>query len=238
MKDLLNRSGSASHSAGAFSPAAAAAPHGRSNSAPGTPSGARQRLPRLRYAHKRLLAAAGLGTATMLAVWFALPGEETTVPVVVAGTTIAAGAEVTPAQLKVARYPPHLVPDSAVADPGELLGATTVTQIAPGTPVTETLTLGSAAAISPGYVQVAVTFADQTSAGILRPGHRIRVYSTIDEESTQALTDATVAATTEAQDSLTGRASVTTLTVPESAAARVAKAAPGGLTFALVSDQN
>ena len=54
-----------------------------------------------------------VGLATLIAVWAVIP-QTSGKPVVVAATSLAAGEEITSADLDVRTYPPALIPDSCL----------------------------------------------------------------------------------------------------------------------------
>lgn len=129
----------------------------------------------LAWRSRPLLLIAGVVALALLVARQISPPPPATEPVVVAARTVPSGALLVEADLRVARVPPRLAPDEAVADPGSLTGRTALVELSRGVPVVPSMLdegrFGWTA--PPGTVTVPVRLADAAVAGLLRPGDRI-----------------------------------------------------------------
>lgn len=149
-------------------------PQGRAYRAPMASVLLHVRIALWRLRHLLLLAVV-LGTGWYLARALMAPPPPT-VPVVVTAQDVAAGTELTHADLRVVHLPPSAAPDEpmSVAD---AVGAAPVVALPSGVPVLPAL-LGQDRfdrRPPPGSVTVPVRLADPAVAALLRPGDRIDV---------------------------------------------------------------
>ncbi|MFW6772724.1 SAF domain-containing protein [Nocardioides sp. CPCC 205120] len=134
--------------------------------------------------HRRALGAALLGVAVLVGVQaFATPAPPTT-EVVVAARPVAAGAELTRADLTTLAVPADVAPPAAPSI-DELVGRATAGPIAEREPVTETR-LASVATIAAGAGEVAVPvrLPDPAMADLLRVGDVVDLVATAAEDGT------------------------------------------------------
>lgn len=193
--------------------------------------------------------------ATVLAAWTIVPRTGTE-PVLVAAQDLAPGTELTTEALRTAHYPPGLAPDDALADAADARGAVTGGAIAAGTPLTHTSLIGPDTGLRPeGTVLVPTVFGDAQAVSVIRPGHRLRVFTAesagadaadeADDEgevfpglptaSGALLEDAAVTAVQAPSGGLGQGTTVVTLAVTEEEAAALAREAGSYLSFALLN---
>lgn len=103
------------------------------------------------------------------------PPPAPTTAVIVASRDVPAGTELSAADLGVARFPPHLVPEAALRADDDALGRRTAVALSRGTVLSQTLLAGERFAVTPpaGAVIVPVRLSAASTAGLLRPGDRI-----------------------------------------------------------------
>lgn len=126
--------------------------------------------------HARPLLVGGALVLVALAVVRTLaPPPTPTTAVLVAARDVPAGTALSTADLDLARFPPHLVPDSALRSDGDVLGRRTAVPLSRGTVLGETLLAGERFAVAPpaGAVIVPVRLSTASTAGLLRPGDRV-----------------------------------------------------------------
>lgn len=135
------------------------------------------RQARWQRARLRRIAAAALVAVAVCAAWGLLrPAPEATVAVTVAARPIAAGAKISPADLRTARWP------SSVAVPGVLplstaAGRTATAAIAAGEPVTQSRATRSIWGVLRADEQAfTIPLADPALAGLLSPGDLLDLY--------------------------------------------------------------
>ena len=116
-----------------------------------------------------------VGLATLIAVWAVIP-QTSGKPVVVAATNLAAGDEITSADLDIRTYPPALIPDSAHNSIDAVVGAHAAGTLSTGAPITDDSLLEKGTAPE-GTVLVPVPAADPAAASIIQTGSRVRIYS-------------------------------------------------------------
>lgn len=116
-----------------------------------------------------------VGLATLIAVWAVIP-QTSGKPVVVAATNLAAGDEITSADLDIRTYPPALIPDSAHNSIDAVVGAHAAGALSAGAPITDDSLLEKGTAPE-GTVLVPVPAADPAAASIIQTGSRVRIYS-------------------------------------------------------------
>lgn len=128
--------------------------------------------------------------ATVLAAWMIVPRTGTE-PVLVAAHDLAPGTELTADALRTAHYPPGLAPDDALTDAADTSGAVTGGAIAAGTPITAASLIGPDTGLRPeGTVLVPTVFGDAQAVSVIRPGHRLRVFTTESAENAPGTADA------------------------------------------------
>lgn len=116
-----------------------------------------------------------VGLATLIAVWAVIP-QTSGKPVVVAAKSLAAGDEITSADLDLRTYPPALIPDSAHTSIDAVVGSHAAGALSAGAPVTDDSLLEKGTAPE-GTVLVPIPAADPAAASIIQTGSRVRIYS-------------------------------------------------------------
>lgn len=116
-----------------------------------------------------------VGLATLIAVWAVIP-QTSGKPVVVAAKSLAAGVEITSADLDVRTYPPALIPDGAHNSIDAVVGAHAAGALSAGAPITNDSLLEKGIAPE-GTVLVPVPAADPAAASIIQTGSKVRIYS-------------------------------------------------------------
>ncbi|OLR90312.1 hypothetical protein BJP25_02910 [Actinokineospora bangkokensis] len=122
--------------------------------------------------------------AAVTALWPRSAPE--TVPVLVAAHALAAGAALSPQDVRVVRAPPDLRPEGALAEPAEVAGQVLAGAAAAGEPLTRVRLVGpegTALAAGPGAAAVPVRPADPALSALLRPGSRVDVVAPADASS-------------------------------------------------------
>ncbi len=99
------------------------------------------------------------------------------VAVVVAGRDLAAGTELSAADLAVARLPPDFAPAGSVTDPADLAGRMLAGSVRAGEPLTDVRLVGAGltALLESGQVAAPVRLADLAVAALVRTGDRVDV---------------------------------------------------------------
>ena len=116
-----------------------------------------------------------VGLATLIAVWAVIP-QTSGKPVVVAAKSLAAGDEITSADLDLRTYPPALIPDSAHTSIDAVVGTHAAGALSAGAPITDDSLLEKGTAPE-GTVLVPIPAADPAAASIIQTGSRVRIYS-------------------------------------------------------------
>ncbi|GAA1810299.1 MULTISPECIES: SAF domain-containing protein [Brevibacterium] len=153
----------------------------------------RRRLPSpaagTRVRPRRLLAAACIAGACALLAWLLTPVQGDT-PVVVAAADLAPGTQLTAADLTLVDYPRDFVPSKAFSSIDEAVHKRTSAGVSEGSPLTasavldqQALPAGSTDLIMP------VRLADDESAGLLQPGQRIRLFSSLPEGGSEVVVE-------------------------------------------------
>ncbi|WP_307802299.1 SAF domain-containing protein [Cellulomonas fengjieae] len=122
-----------------------------------------------------------LGIAAGCTVQALRPPDPPTAAVVVAARDIAAGTDLTGADVRVARLPTAVAPRGAVTDPGDVVGSSTAVPLATGIPVLPGLLVADEVQGPPGTVVATVRFADPAVAGLLSAGMRVDVLAATPE---------------------------------------------------------
>jgi Flp pilus assembly protein CpaB len=115
------------------------------------------------------------GLACAVTVGALSPAPPRTVAAVVTARDVAAGAELTSRDVRVARVPPDAVPDGALTSAARARGHTAAATLAAGTIVTPGLVSGDTSARSApdGRVVVALPAGDDPTAALLGPGAHV-----------------------------------------------------------------
>lgn len=192
--------------------------------------------------------------ATALAAWTIVPRTGTE-SVLVASHDLAPGTALQPGDVRVAAYPPDLAPADALTESTAVDGAVAGGAIAAGTPLTSASLVGPDSGIRPeGTVLVPTVFGDSQAVSVIRPGHRLRVFTAHADSSDAGaesddtedlpgaaggsdalLEDAAVTAVHTPTGGMQQGTTVVTLAVSEEEAAALARAAGSYLTFALLN---
>lgn len=189
-----------------------------------------------RVSPRRILAAVCIALACALLAWQLTPDQGDT-PVVVAADDLAPGAELTAGDLTVVEYPREFVPGKTFTAVDEALGRRTSAGISKGTPVTRAAVLdqqalpeGSTDLIMP------VRLADDESAGLLAPGQRIRLFSSLPEGGSEVVVEeVTIARVIEKSGGITNESGqlVSVMLSPDDAG-RIAEFAGLPISFAIL----
>lgn len=197
--------------------------------------------------------------ATALAAWTIVPRTGTEA-VLVAAHDLAPGTSLQSGDVRVSEYPPELAPADALTDSSAVDGAVAGGAIASGTPLTSASLLGPDSGIRPeGTVLVPTVFGDSQAVSVIRPGHRLRVFTAndgTDEANTAGdesggdesgvlpgtagrpdalLEDAVVTAVHSPTGGMGQGTTVVTLAVSEEEASALAHEAGAYLSFALLN---
>ncbi|MBZ5735116.1 SAF domain-containing protein [Nocardioides sp. TRM66260-LWL] len=149
-----------------------------------------RRLRRAVRARRRLIGVLLLGAAAALSLRLLQPPATPTEPVLVAARPLAAGQEVSPGDVRVARYAVGTAPADAVAGAAPVLGRRVASAVGPGEPVTPLRLLGAEVTPrTPGRVALPVRLPDAALVELLHPGERIDLLAT---GSTSAAAGSTV----------------------------------------------
>ncbi|SMY11636.1 SAF domain-containing protein [Brevibacterium jeotgali] len=194
-----------------------------------------------------------LCVATALAAWMLVPRTGTE-EVLVAAHDLAPGTSLQPSDVRVADYPPDLAPADALTESSDVAVAVTGGAIASGTPLTSASLVGPDSGIRPeGTVLAPTVFGDSQAVSVVRPGHRLRVFTAKDgagdagAEADEAglpgaadspdalLSDAVVTAVHTPTGGMGQGSTVVTLAISEEEAAALAHEAGSYLTFALLN---
>jgi pilus assembly protein CpaB len=141
----------------------------------------RATLPRA-LALRRVVAALLVLAAGASALWRA-DAEPRSAPVLVAARGLSGATSLTPADVRVVRAPPDLLPTGALTDPTEVSGRLLAGAAAEGEPITLARLVGAentALAAGPGAAAVPLRPADPTVSALLRPGSRVDVVAVVE----------------------------------------------------------
>ena len=119
------------------------------------------------------MAAALLGCATALVVGQVRPTPPPTVPVAVAARTLAPGAALADADVRLADLPAGLAPSGSHRHTADVVGRVLVVGTPVGLPIVDGLLAGQVSAVPPGTVLAPVRLTDPAVAALLRPGDRV-----------------------------------------------------------------
>lgn len=138
-----------------------------------------RRVRRAVRARRRLIGVLLLGAAAALSLRLLQPPAPSTEPVLVAARPLAAGQEVSPGDVRVARYAAGTAPADAVAGAAPVLGRRVASAVGPGEPVTPLRLLGAEVTPrTPGRVALPVRLPDAALVELLHPGERIDLLAT------------------------------------------------------------
>lgn len=192
--------------------------------------------PASRIRPRRLLAAVCIAGACALLAWQLTPDRNGT-PVVVAAADVGPGAELSASDLSLVDYPRALVPGKSFTAIDDVVGRRTSAGVSKGSPLTRSAVLdqqalpeGSTDLIMP------VRLADDDSAGLLQPGQRVRLFSSLPEGGAEVVVDAvTIARIVEAENGLAPVSGqlVSVILSPEDAG-RIAEYAGLPISFAIL----
>lgn len=194
-----------------------------------------------------------LCAATVLGAWTIVPRTGTE-SVLVAAHDLSPGTALQAGDVRVADYPPELAPAGALTESSAVEGAVAGGAIASGTPLTSASLVGPDSGLRPeGTVLVPTVFGDSQAVSVIRPGHRLRVYTANDgaDEAGADTDDADLPGAAGGTDALLEDAVVTavhtpsggmgqgstvvTLAISEEEAAALAREAGSYLSFALLN---
>ncbi|WP_460703152.1 SAF domain-containing protein [Luteococcus sediminum] len=127
--------------------------------------------------HRRPLAALCAACAVLLALTVLRPAPAATVDVLVAARALPAGSSLAAGDLRLAHYPPALVPDGALDDPGRLTGRVLASPVDAGLPLTEQSVVEAGQATRNGELLVPFRVQDPQVLAMVRVGDRVTVVS-------------------------------------------------------------
>lgn len=113
----------------------------------------------------------------LLALTVLRPAPAATVDVLVAARALPAGSSLAAGDLRLARYPPALVPDGALDDPGRLTGRVLASPVDAGLPLTEQSVVEAGQATRNGELLVPFRVQDPQVLAMVRVGDRVTVVS-------------------------------------------------------------
>ncbi len=138
-----------------------------------------------------MVAALCCGLAASVTVSALRPAPPPTAPVLVAARDVPAGAALTTADVRVDEVPAQLLPDTATADPGSVVGRRTTVALRAGTLLQESLVAaGELAAGAPEGTVVAPVRLDPAVAALLGAGDRVDLLAVADWPVADPLPDA------------------------------------------------
>lgn len=127
--------------------------------------------------HRRLLAALAAACAVLVSLTVLRPAPAATVDVLVAARALPAGSSLTAGDLRLAHYPPGLVPDGALDDPARLAGRVLASPADAGLPLTEQSVVEAGQATRKGELLVPFRVQDPQVLAMVRVGDRVTVVS-------------------------------------------------------------
>lgn len=129
--------------------------------------------------HRRSLAAVAAAVAVLATLTVIAPTDAKTVPVLVAAADLPAGQRLSAADLRVAQYPPTLVPSGAASTPDDLIATVLVGATPRGTPLGQ-YSIVDASRLPEGRLLVPVRVDDTAVMSLLRVGDLITVIGSDD----------------------------------------------------------
>jgi Flp pilus assembly protein CpaB len=146
----------------------------------GRPSAVERVLAELRRAlgwRRRLLSAGLMAGAMAVALQVLAPPPPATVPVLVAARDLAAGTDLTRADLQVVYRPPASLPAGALSAPDGATGRPVSSAVRRGEVITDVRLAGAGAlrGLGAGLVAAPVRVAEPGTAGLVRPGDTVDV---------------------------------------------------------------
>lgn len=190
----------------------------------------------LRVRPRRLLAAVCIALACALLAWQLTPSQGDT-PVVVAAADLAPGTQLTAADLALVDYPRDFVPSKSFTAVDDALDKRTSAGVSKGSPLTRAAVLDQQA-LPDGTTDLImpVRLADDESAGLLAPGQRIRLFSSLPEGGSEVVVDeVTIARIIEKENGVTAETGqlVSVILSPDDAG-RIAEFAGLPISFAIL----
>jgi Flp pilus assembly protein CpaB len=184
--------------------------------------------------YRRIIAAGFVGLSVLTALT-ALSDSRGEVDVVVARRTVAPGAELSAADLALARAPTHLVPEGALTAVADAVGRSSVVPLPRGGILTALLT--PSGLVAEGNLALPVQFADSAPLGLLRVGDRIDLLGAGTDGATHVVAERALVLALPTPDDAgwagTDDASVLVELTPQQAAAVVEAATVSEVNFAL-----
>jgi pilus assembly protein CpaB len=155
------------------------------------PSPVERALAELRRAlgwRRRLLSAGLLAGAMAVALQVLAPPPPATVPVLVAARDLAAGADLTRADLRVAHRPPASLPAGALTSQAAATGRPVSSAVRRGEVLTDVRLVGAGVlrGLGPGLVAAPVRVAEPGTAALVRPGDTVDVLAAAAGSSSDA----------------------------------------------------
>lgn len=185
---------------------------------------------------QRIAAAVCFACACALVVWILTP-EQTGTPIVIAARNLPPGSELRSPDLTVVEFPTHLVPDKAFTSVSDAEHKRTSAGLSQGSPVTQSAVLDQQA-LPEGSTDLLmpVRLADDASAALLRPGQRIRLFSSLpDGGSDIVVKEVTIARLVDKGDGISAESGqLVSVILSSDDAERIAEFAGMPISFAIL----
>lgn len=182
-------------------------------------------------ARHRVLLASGLAAGAVAAGLSALaPPAAPTVPVLTAAHDLAAGAELTPADLVLTDLPRSLAPQGALSDAAAVAGRLVAGPVRRGEALTDVRLLGAALLPRGSTMAVPLRLAEPATGALLQAGDTVDVLSAAPEggASAQVVASGLAVLSVPALDDAAGEGALVVVAASRSTAARLAAAAVTG----------
>ncbi|MCI4010313.1 SAF domain-containing protein [Brevibacterium sp. ZH18] len=185
---------------------------------------------------QRIAAALCFACACALVAWLLTPNP-VGIPVVIAAKNLPPGSELRSQDLTMADFPSRLVPDKAILSIDDADGRRTSAGLSKGSPLTQSTVLdqqslpdGSSDLLMP------VRLADDSSAALLQPGQRIRLFSSLPDGGSEiVVNEVTIARIVSGDEGITSEAGqIVSVILSADDAGRIAEFAGMPISFAIL----
>lgn len=185
---------------------------------------------------QRIVAAVCIACACALAVWILTPDQGGT-SIVVATRNLPPGSELRSQDLTIVEFPSQLVPDKAFTSVSDADHKRTSAGLSKGSPLTQSAVLDRQA-LPEGSTDLLmpVRLADDSSAALLQPGQRIRLFSSLpDGGSDVVVKEVTIARLVDKADGISAETGqLVSVILSSDEAERVAEFAGMPISFAIL----
>ncbi|WP_101574561.1 SAF domain-containing protein [Brevibacterium sp. 239c] len=185
---------------------------------------------------QRVVAAVCFACACALVVWILTPDQGGTA-VVVANRNLPPGSELRSQDLTVVEFPTRLVPEKAFTSVSDADHKRTSAGLSKGSPVTQSAVLDQQALPEDSTdLLMPVRLADDSSAALLEPGQRIRLFSSLpDGGSDVVVKEVTIARLVDQGDGISAESGqLVSVILSSSDAERIAEFAGMPISFAIL----